>query len=61
MNRLRRATKCGKFSRAACWEFDVVLNTRQYMGNPKAKNYPSLLNRFKIYSNVFWMVIQLTG
>ena len=28
MNRLRRATKRGKFSRSA-WEFDVVLNSRQ--------------------------------
>ena len=27
VNRLRRVTKHGKFSRAA-WEFDVVLNSR---------------------------------
>ena len=28
VNRLRRATKRGKFARTA-WEFDVVLNSRQ--------------------------------
>ena len=38
VNRLQRATERGKFSRAAYWEFDVVLNARQYTGNPKAKN-----------------------
>jgi len=49
--RLRRATKRGKFSRAACREFDFVLNLRQ-QEIPKQKNYPyqNLSHRFNIYS-----------
>ena len=36
--RLRRATKRGKFSRAAYREFDFVLNLRQ-QEIPRQKNY----------------------
>ena len=36
VNRLRRAIKRGKFSRAA-WVFDVVLNSKQIIGNVRAK------------------------
>ena len=45
--RLRRATKRGKFSRAACREFDFELNLRQ-QEIPKQKNYPNLSHRFNI-------------
>ena len=49
LERLRRATKGGKFSRAACREFAFVLNLRQ-REIPKQKNYPNLSHRFNIYS-----------
>ena len=47
--RLRRATKRGKFSRAAYREFDFVLNLRQ-QEIPKQKSYQNLSHRFNIYS-----------
>ena len=47
--RLRRATKRGKFSRATYREFDFVLNLRQ-QEIPKKKNYQNLSHRFNIYS-----------
>ena len=49
LERLRRATKGGEFSRAACREFAFVLNLRQ-REIPKQKNYPNLSHRFNIYS-----------
>ena len=48
--RLRRATKRGKFSQFSAYrEFDFVLNLRQ-QEIPKQKKYQNLSHRFNIYS-----------
>ena len=54
LERLRRATKGGEFSRAACREFAFVLNLRQ-REIPKQKNYQishiaSIFTQFCVYS-----------
>lgn len=61
VNRLRRSTKRGKFSRAA-WEFAVVLNSRQYeipgqkliqiYHNASILKSAPTLDKFKVFSGL---------